>query len=101
MSNLIPTNNNTDLNFPSGIGNSFTNFANELLAAVPFAIASPILSYQRTKEQSRLAEIALNIRKQERADIMETMRILAIHKQLTPELYQLLMVAYGLPSDCF
>lgn len=100
MNNLIPTNNNHDLISSTGLSSSFTNFANELLAAVPFALAGPILSYQRTKEQARLAEIALNIRKQERADILETMRVLAIHNQLTPELYQLLMVAYGLPAGC-
>lgn len=101
MNNLVPSNYaNNNMSVPS-LSTSFTAFASELLAAVPVAIATPILAYQRTKEQSKLAEIALQIRKQERADIMETMRVLASYGQLTPELYQLLMVAYGLPANSF
>lgn len=85
-------------------------FVAELLAAVPYALAKPILDYQKirtqeklysiaieTRKQERLYSIAIEVRKQERADIMQTMQILAQYGQLTPELSQQLMTAYYQP----
>lgn len=75
----------------SGSGNSLTS---DILSAIPMALASPILSYQRTKEQARLTELAIEARRLERSEIMKTMRVLAENGALTPEITQYLMVAY-------
>ncbi|EEQ61969.1 hypothetical protein CBFG_05681 [Clostridiales bacterium 1_7_47FAA] len=75
-----------------------SNFVNDLISAVPMAIASPILAYQRTKAQKKLAEIAIEARKCERDEILHTMRVLAKYGALTPELSQQLMVAYYQPA---
>ena len=71
-----------------------SNFVNDLISAV----ASPILAYQRTKAQKKLAEIAIEARKCERDEILHTMRVLAKYGALTPELSQQLMVAYYQPA---
>ena len=97
MNNLVPIN-NTSI---SNLGTSGTDFVSALLAAGPNAIASPILEYQRTKEKSKLMEIAMQIRKQERADILKTIRDLAAHGQLTPEISRLLMAEYVTPAGIF
>lgn len=85
-----------DLSVYSGMG-SVNGFVAELLAAVPYALARPILNYQKTKAQEKLYAIAIETRRQERADIMQTMQVLAKYGQLTPELLQQLMTAYYQP----
>ena len=92
------------INSSNGLNLSMTNtttigsLASELLSAIPYALARPILDYQRTNKQADLIKAALEAWKQERADILATMRVLAQYNQLTPELNQMLMVAYGLPT---
>lgn len=71
-----------------------SGFVEELLRSIPLALASPILSYQKTKAQKQLIEIMIEARRLERTEILKTMQVLASHGQLTPELSQQLMVAY-------
>lgn len=85
-----------DLSVYSGTA-SVNGFVAELLAAVPYALAKPILDYQKMKTQGKLYAIAIETRRQERADIMKTMQVLAKYGQLTPELSQQLMTAYYQP----
>lgn len=96
MNDLI--NRNNGLNLSTENTTTIGSLASALLSAIPYALAKPILDYQRTKEQADLMKVALEVRKQERADILATMRVLAQYGQLTPDLYQMLMVAYGLPA---
>ena len=96
MKDLVNCNNGLSLSTSNNT--TIGSLASELLSAIPYALAKPILDYQRTKKQADLIKTALEARKQERADILATMRVLAQHNQLTPELYQMLMIAYGLPA---
>lgn len=70
------------------------NVASDLLNAIPLALASPILAYQRTKAQRELLAIAIEAKRSERAEILKTMQILARYGQLTTELSHQLMMAY-------
>ncbi len=75
-------------------------FLTDLLASLPNAIASPFLEYYRTKSQKDVLIFTMEARRLERADILLTMRVLAEHNQLTPELSQILSSAFyqaGLP----
>ena len=74
---------------------SFTQFASELLNALPMAIAAPILSYQKTKEQKDLIVVAVEAKRLERQKILDTMQVLAEYGALTPEIASQLMVAYN------
>jgi len=76
---------------------SLSDFAQGLLSAIPMALASPILDYQKVKEQSRLLELAINAQTKNRADIMSTIRALAADGQLSSDKFQTLMAAYVLP----
>lgn len=72
-----------------------SNFAQEIISAIPLALAAPILSYQKTKEQAKLLEIAIEAKRRERSEILKTMQILAKYGQLTDELSRQLMIAYN------
>lgn len=72
-----------------------SGFVSEILHAIPLALASPILAYQKTKSQKDLLIVAIEAKRQERSKILETMQVLAKHGALTPELSQQLMIAYN------
>lgn len=91
MNEMITTGNGTLSGFTGGLSNLTQDFLN----AIPLALAAPILSYQKTKSQAKLIEIAIEAKKQERAEILKTMQILAKYGQLTNELSQQLMIAYN------
>ena len=74
---------------------SFTQFASELLNALPMAIAAPFLSYQKTKAQKDLIMVAVEAKRLERKEILYTMWVLAEYGALTPEIVTQLMVAYN------
>lgn len=92
MNELLSNNSNGTIALYSG---GLKGFAQELLAAIPLALASPILNYQRTKKQADLIAIAIEAKRRERTEILKTMQILARYGQLTPELSQQLMLAYN------
>lgn len=75
-------------------GFTITAFTSELLNALPMALAAPILSYQRTRAQKDLLAVAIKAKKEERSEILRTMRVLAQYGQLTPELSTQLMMVY-------
>lgn len=70
------------------------NVLTEILSALPNAIASPFLAYQRTRAQEKLLAIALEAKKIERMEILKTIRVLAQYGQLTKELLDVLLSAY-------
>ena len=49
-----------------------SNFTQEFLSAIPLALAAPILSYQKTKEQAKLLEIAIEAKRAERTELLKT-----------------------------
>lgn len=77
--------------YTNGIG----GFAQELLSAIPFALAAPILAYQTRKVQQKLIEISIAAKRSERLEILKTIQILAKYGQLTDELSRQLMIAYN------
>lgn len=96
MNNLIS--NNTGLSLTTTDPATGSSLASALLGALPNAFAKPVLDYQRTKEQAEIIKAVIEARKQERADILATLRDLAQCDQLTPELYKMLLVAYEYPT---
>jgi len=75
-------------------GTTVTGYVAEFLSAVPMALAAPFLSYQRTKDQKELLVFLIEAKKQERSDILRTIRVLAQCGELTPELSNQLMMIY-------
>ena len=75
-------------------GTTVTGYVADFLSALPMALAAPFLSYQRTKEQKELLAFLIEAKKQERSEILRTMRVLAQCGQLTPELSNQLMMIY-------
>lgn len=75
-------------------GSIVSNFCTDLLSSIPLALAKPILNYQKTKGQIELCKNAIEAKHLERKEILYTMQVLARHGQLTPEIFQQLMVAY-------
>lgn len=96
MYDLVSTTGGLDSN--SRNASAIGTFTSGVLSAVPLALAKPILDYHYTDVQANLLKTALETRRQERADILGAMCELARHSQLTPELYQMMMTAYGLPA---
>ena len=94
MNGLMNTNNYDLIVADTGKG----GLAEALMAAIPMAIASPILAYQRNKTQTELIKIAIESKRRERNEILKTIQILSKYGQLTPELAQQLMVAYYQPA---
>lgn len=90
---LLNKNDNSSL-FPYPPSSNWGFIANDMLSAIPLALAAPILAYQKTKAQRELVSILIEAKRQERSEILKTMQVLASHGQLTPELSQQLMVAY-------
>lgn len=70
------------------------NILTDVLSSIPYAIASPILAYQRTREQARLAELAIKAKEIERIEILRTLQILSKNNALTPEISNALLSAY-------
>lgn len=92
MNELMNVSNSSRGLVPSDYGTS--GLMAEILNAIPLALAAPILAYQKNKAQKELLAIAIEAKRRERTEILETMQILAKYGQLTPELSQQLMVAY-------
>ena len=91
MNEIITTGKGSLSTFTGGL----STLTQDVLNAIPLALAAPILSYQKTRTQAKLIEIAIEAKKQERAEILRTMQVLAKHGQLTNELAQQLMIAYN------
>lgn len=70
------------------------NALTAILSALPSAIASPFLEYQRTRAQKQSLMIAMEAKKVERMEILRTIRVLAQCGQLTKELSDVLLSAY-------
>lgn len=92
MNELMNVSNSSSGLAPSSNGAS--GLMAEILNAIPLALAAPILAYQRTNAQKELLAIAIEAKRRERTEILETMQILAKYGQLSAELSQQLMVAY-------
>ena len=94
MNQVVKTVGNNLSTYTSSVG----EFTQDFLSAIPLALASPILVYQKTKAQAKLLEITVEARRAERMEILRTVQILAKYNQLSDELFVLLMAAYNTQS---
>ncbi len=70
----------------------------EFLSSIPQSIASPILDYVKTKEESKLLELTIELNYAQNNEILRTIQVLAQNGQAPPEVVQLLMSHYNTPA---
>ena len=76
------------------LNNNIIGLTSNLLSTIPMALASPILSHQRTGKQAHLAEVYIEAKHLEKIEILKTIQILGQCGQLTPELSTQLLLVY-------